>query len=161
SRRRRLTRLVKSSHSQKNHRSRARPERLITGKRNVNPARKYAVTQKRNHQPREVSMDLYESTHRFGGLFAHGSPSLRRDVAPDHWDRGNQLAHNIERLFALDLGLGTDDQSMAEHAGGHGLNVLMREVRPAIQQGPAAGTAEQAERRARAGTKGDVGMTAA
>ncbi len=55
-----------------------------------------------------------------------------------HGHRIEQFAHHIEGVLALDLRLGPDDQAMAEHAGGDGLHVLMREVVPAVEQGAGA-----------------------
>ena len=47
---------------------------------------------------------------------------------------------------------------MAQHAQRDGLDVLVREVVPAVEQGAGPGTAQQAERRPRAGAQGQVGM---
>ena len=50
---------------------------------------------------------------------------------------------------------------MAQHAESDGMNVFVREIVPAVEQGAGAGAAQQAQRRAWAGAERDVRMAAA
>ena len=86
---------------------------------------------------------------------------MQKASLPQDRNGFQQIANDFLHIPAFDLGLGADDEAMAQHAQRDGLNVLVGEVVPAVEQGPRPGAAQQAQRSPRTGPQGEVGMLAA
>src|SRR5918996_954674 len=93
------------------------------------------TTTVRNHPPRAVSMDS-------------DRPWLDR---LQYGDGVEDVADDVGDVLALDLGLGPQDEPVAQDGERDRLHVLVREEVPALEDGPRAGTAEEVKGRPRAG----------
>ena len=89
------------------------------------------------------------------------SSALRNRSFLQHHYGFQEILDHITRSPTLDLGLGADDEPMAQNALSDGLHVGMGEIVSSVEHGASAGAAQQAQRGSRAGPETHVGMIAA
>src|SRR5439155_16291219 len=85
-----------------------------------------------------------------------GRNERRRQLGFQHGDLFKHVGHHVLHSLALDFRFRPNDQSMSQDAKRDRLNVLVREIMPAIKQGAGPSAAENTQRSPRTGAQGHV-----
>ena len=88
-------------------------------------------------------------------IFNHQS-AISNSHSFEYGDGLEDVADDVGDVLALDFGLRSEDEAVAQHRERDLLHVLVREEVPPLQRGAGAGAAEQVERGPRARSECDV-----
>src|SRR6266849_4712115 len=85
-----------------------------------------------------------------------GRNERRRQLGFQHGDLFKHVGHHVLHGLPFDFRFRPNDQSMSQDAKGDSLDVFVREIMPAIEQGAGPSAAENTQSSPRAGTQGHV-----
>src|SRR5438034_2560856 len=123
------------------------------------------MTTRMSDEPLEVNMESAPHARFSYSAFAFPSSGLRtrrgrnqrrRQLGFQHGDFFKHIGHHVLHGLALDFRFRPDDQSMSQDAKRDRLDILVREIMPAIKQGAGPSAAENTQRSPRAGAQGHV-----